>query len=500
MDTKRRITQEEINAIAWKACDTFRGVMDSSEYKDYILVFLFFKYLSDLWKDKKEQYMKEYKNNLIRVKRKLDRERFILPKGCSFDDIYRLRNDENIGELINTSFAKIEESNKEKLRGVFKADFNSEDKLGRTKERNIRLKHLIDDFADERMDLRPSHIGNLDIIGNTYEFLIKNFASAAGKKGGEFFTPPEIAELLAKLLEPKSGDRISDPTCGSGSLLLKVAKEIGTNDFSLWGQENNNGTWALCKMNMFLHGVDNARIEWGDTLRRPLLIEGDSLMKFNVVVANPPFSLDKWGQEEAKSDKYNRFHRGLPPKSKGDYAFISHMIETITEEDGKVGVVVPLGVLFRGSSEGKIRKQLIEENLLHAVIGLASNLFYGVSIPVALLIFKKNRKTKNILFIDASKEFEKDKAQNKLREEHIKKIVKTYHDYKTIDKFSYAAKPKEIEENDFNLNIPRYVDTFEEEEEVDIPSTMKEIKALEGELKNVQKKMNGYLKELGFKE
>jgi len=495
---ENKIDQNEINKIVWKACDTFRGVVDPSEYKNYILVFLFLKYISDIWKDKKEQYQKEYGNDPIRIKRKMERERFILPENCDFDYIYSKRDAANIGEIINLALEGIEEANKAKLEGVFRnIDFNSEANLGQTKDRNKRLKNLIEDFADERLDLRPSKIGNLDVIGNVYEYLISNFASDAGKKGGEFYTPPEVAILLAKLLAPRSGQRICDPACGSGSLLIKVAKEIKDNNFSLFGQESNGSTWALCKMNMFLHGIDNARIEWGDTLNNPKLIEKDNLMKFDIVVANPPFSLDKWGAENAGADKFRRFHRGIPPKSKGDYAFITHMIETMNE-NGCVAVIAPHGVLFRGGSEGIIRQKLIEENLLDSVIGLPPNLFYGVGIPVAVLIFKKNRKIRDILFIDASREFEKVKTQNKLRPEDIEKIVKTYKEYKTIDKYSYRASIDEIKENEFNLNIPRYVDVFEDEEEIDINKTQKEIEVLEKELAGVQKEMQNYLKELGL--
>ena len=493
-----KTNQDEINAIAWKACDTFRGVVDPSEYKNYILVFLFLKYLSDLWKDKKEQYKKEHGNDPARIKRKMERERFVLPDNCDFDYIYGKREASNIGEVINLALEGIEEANKAKLEGVFRnIDFNSESSLGQTKDRNKRLKHLIDDFADERLDLRPSRIGTIDVIGNTYEYLISHFASDSGKKGGEFYTPGEVAILLAKLLQPKSGERICDPACGSGSLLIRMTTDIKDHNFSLYGQESNGSTWALCKMNMFLHGIDNARVEWGDTLNNPKLIENDSLMKFDIVVANPPFSLDKWGAENAGADKFRRFHRAVPPKSKGDYAFISHMVET-TNETGRVAVIVPHGVLFRGSSEGIIRQKFVEENILDAVIGLPPNLFYGVSIPVALLVFRKNRKTKDLLFIDASREFEKDKTQNKLRPEDIQKIVDTYRSYKTNDKYSCRATLDEIKENEFNLNIPRYVDIFEDEEEVDIEKTQKEIGTLEKELAGVQKEMAGYLKELGL--
>ena len=500
MSANVKINQDEINRTAWKACDTFRGAIDSAQYKDYILVFLFLKYLSDAWKEKTEQYEKQYKGDKARIKRKLEREPFFIPEHATYSYIYSKRDASNVGEIINKALNDIEEHNKQKLENVFRnIDFNSEAILGETKDRNRRLKHLIEDFSDERLDFRPSRLGNLDVIGNVYEYLIKHFASDAGKKGGEFYTPPEVAGLIAKLVQPKSGDRICDPTCGSGSLLLKVANEVRDHNFSLYGQESNGGTWALCKMNMFLHGIDNARTEWGDTIGNPKLIEKDSLMKFNIIVANPPFSLDKWGSEVAEHDRYNRFHRGVPPKSKGDYAFITHMVETMTEgDDGRVAVVVPHGVLFRGSSEGRIRQKLIEENLLDAVIGLPPNLFYGVGIPVAILIFKKKRKTTDVLFIDASNEFDKAKTQNRLRKEDIKTIVDAYKNYKSIEKYAYLAKIEEIRENEFNFNIARYVDTFVEEEEVNINSVQKEIDKLEEDLKKIRLESKKYLKELGI--
>ncbi len=499
MSADHKINQDEINSIAWKACDTFRGVVDPSEYKNYILVFLFFKYISDIWKDKVEQFEKQFKGDKQKIKRRLERERFIIPDNCTFDYIKSKRNDPNIGELINTVLDEIEEANKAKLEGVFRnINFNSENNLGQTKDRNSRLKHLIDDFSDPRLDLRPSVIGEHDVIGNTYMYLISRFASDSGKKGGEFFTPTEIAILLSMLVEPEEGDRICDPACGSASLLVRCANRIGSQNYSLYGQESNGSTWALAKMNVFLHEKDNARIEWGDTLRNPKLIEKDHLMKFDVVVANPPFSLDKWGADEASNDRFRRFHRAVPPKSKGDYAFITHMVETANEHNGRVGVIVPHGVLFRGGAEGKIREQFINENILDAVIGLPSNLFFGTGIPAAILVFKKGRKKKDILFIDASREYEDGKNQNRLRREDIDKIYNTYSKRKAIDKYSYVANIDEIKENEYNLNIPRYVDTFEEEEQVDITEVKKEIQQLEDELTLVRQEMDGYLKELGL--
>ncbi|MCC5943003.1 MAG: type I restriction-modification system subunit M [Balneolaceae bacterium] len=494
----QEISQDKINTVAWSACDTFRGVVDPSQYKDYILIFLFIKYLSDLRKDRMEILYKEYDGNEERIKRALKRERFILPEHCTYDHIYKHRSEPNIGEIINKALHDIEESNKEKLDGVFRnIDFNSTTALGETKERNSRLKSLIEDFSDPLLDFRPSKIGKRDVVGDVYEFLISNFASDAGKKGGEFYTPSEVSELMARLLQPQSGERLYDPTCGSGSLLIKLVQQVPDKNYSVYGQESNGSTWALCKMNMFLHDIDNARIEWGDTIKNPRLTEDDKLMKFDVVAANPPFSLKKWGVKEAEHDSYNRFWRGIPPKTKGDYGFITHMVESLNEH-GRMVVVVPHGVLFRGSREAKIREQFIKENLLDAVIGLPEQLFFGTGIPAALLVFKKNRDRKNILFIDASNEYLDGKKQNKLREQDLEKIYQTYRDYKTIDKYSYVAEPEELEENEYNLNIPRYVDTFEEEEEIDIPAVQKEIEQLEQELSEVRSEMDEYLKELGF--
>lgn len=517
-----KITQKDINDAVWKACDTFRGSIDPSVYKDYVLTMLFIKYVSDVHDDKYESYLKKYNGDTARADRAMKTERFIVPDSCLFNKLYENRNESNIGELIDIGLADLVEANREKLYsedgyGIFQnISFNSS-VLGEVKDRNNRLRGLLIDFNSKKLDLRPSHLDGVDIIGGAYEFLIANFASDAGKKAGEFFTPSEVSTLLAKLTKSKTGARICDPTCGSGSLLIKAGREVGSDDFSLFGQEANGSTWALAVMNMFLHGFDNATIRWGDTIRNPKLKEADALMKFDTVVANPPFSLDKWGKvedkEETKSttknydpehDPYTRFWRGIPPKSKGDWAFISHMIETLNET-GRAGVVVPHGVLFRGASEGKIRQKTIEENLLEAVIGLPSNLFFGTGIPAAIVIFNKAKgSNKNILFIDASKEYESAKNQNKLRQQDINHIVRIYQDFNTgklspgiiEEKYAYVATPDEIKENDFNLNIPRYVDTFEEEPEVDIAAVQKEIVRLEDELKTVQAEMEKYLKEL----
>lgn len=498
----------------WQACDTFRGVIDPAQYKDYILTMLFVKYLSDIHKSRQSELEEKYKGDPVRIQRALDRERFIITTieirdssgkiedtfPALFDSLYERRSRSNIGELINILLENIEDANKSKLHNVFRnIDFNSEANLGQTRQRNTRLKNLLNDLVS--LDLRPEQVGHMDIIGDVYEYLIARFAATAGKKAGEFYTPAEVSETLARLVAPQPGDRICDPACGSGSLLIRTAKKVGSDDFSLYGQEMNGSTWALCKMNMFLHNVDSAHIQWEDTIRHPQFVEDDALMKFDVVIANPPFSLDKWGQEIAAEDRYGRFYRGIPPKSKGDWAFISHMLATAVEGKGRVGVVVPHGVLFRGGQEGKIRETVIRENLLDGVIGLPANLFYGTGIPAALMIFDKSRKPNgkgNVLFIDAGREFAQNTNQNKLRPQDIDKIVDTFKKRKTIDKYSYLASYAEIQENEFNLNIPRYVDTFEPEEEIDIAGVQQEIEQIEAELAETQTKMNCYLKELGF--
>lgn len=508
--------RDEIFNVVWKACDTFRGVIDPAQYKDYILTMLFVKYLSDIRKSRLAEYEKKYKGDALRVSRAMERERFVIPdvqirdaKGkiedsfpATFDALHERRNRPDIGQIINVLLEALEDANKAKLHNVFRnIDFNSEANLGNTRQRNQRLQTVLSDFASEKLDLRPERVGHMDIIGDVYEFLISHFAAQAGKKAGEFYTPGEVSETLARLVAPKPGDRICDPTCGSGSLLVKASKQVGSDNFALFGQEMNGSTWALCKMNMFLHNVDAARIEWEDTIRHPLLIEGDALMKFDIVVANPPFSLDKWGQEIAANDRFHRFAKGIPPKSKGDWAFILHMLATAVEGKGRVGVVVPHGVLFRGGAEGAIRKSVVEENLLDAVVGLPGNLFYGAGIPAALLIFDKSRKQNgkgDVFFIDASREFEQATNQNRLRPDDIDKIVGTYRSRKEIDKYSHRAKYSEIVENEFNLNIPRYVDTFEPEPEIDVVAVQKEIEEIEEKLAVTRKKMAGYLKELGF--
>ena len=499
-----KVTQEELNKKLWGAADSARGVVDAGVFKDYVLALLFYKYMSDMHKAERERLKDKYGENEERIKMRLQNARFVMPDGAGFYDVIAQKNADNIGEILNKALRSIEDANEEKLKGIFTIDFNSQSVLGATDQRNKMIRDLLDDFKD--IDLAET---DDDILGNAYMFMIERFGSEAGKKAGEFFSPRVLCELVAKIASPKAGDRICDPTCGSAGLLLLAGEEVekqGSKNYALYGQEKTGSTYNLARMNMFLHGKDSARIEWGDTLNNPLLLEDDRLMTFDIVVANPPFSLDKWGDKSLENDKYNRFWRGMPPASKGDYAFISHMIETAKAKEGRVVVIVPHGVLFRGSSEGKIREALIKENILDAVIGLPAGLFQTTGIPVAILVFDRSREPgganenrKDVLFIDASREFVSGKNQNTLSSEHISKIVETYKKRSEIEKYSHLATFNEIKENDFNLNIPRYVDTFEEEPEIDIAATQKRILELEQELAKTQGQMQEYLKELGLK-
>lgn len=498
-----QINQDEVNKAVWSACDTFRGTVSADIYKDYILTLLFLKYLSDVWQDHMDSYAKDYGDSPELIAEMMKSERFVLPEDASFYALHQRRHEAGNGERIDKALHAIEEANIGKLRDVFQdISFNS-NKLGEEKQKNDLLRHLLEDFAKPELNMRPSRIGNLDVIGNAYEYLIKNFASDAGRKAGEFYTPPEVSELMAEIMDMNEGEEACDPACGSGSLLMKCGQRVqakyGSKKYALYGQESIGSTWALAKMNMFLHGEDNHRIEWGDTIRNPKLLDGDDKLKhFDVVVANPPFSLDKWGHDTASADKFGRFRRGLPPRTKGDYAFILHMVETMKPKTGRMAVVVPHGVLFRGSSEGVIRRKLIEENLLDCVIGLPEKLFYGTGIPAAILILRKGKPDKDVLFIDAAREFKSGKNQNQLTRDHIDKIVAAIHAGESVPKYAHLATPDEIAGNDWNLNIPRYVDTFEEEAEIDLVAVRAERLKLKEELAALEVKMDGYLKELGF--
>ena len=492
-----KINLETLKSHLWKSADILRGHIDAADYKNYIFGLLFLKRISDVFDEEAEKIMRETGDKKVAYEDP-DYHDFSIPDRARWNYLKSLT--QNIGDAINKANESLEEENPESLEGVLSAvDFNDKDRLP-----DHILSQLINHFS--KISLRNGDLEKPDILGDAYEYLIAQFASSAGKKGGEFYTPKEVVVLLVEILDPKEGMRICDPACGSGGMLIQSVyhlKEQGQNpkNISLFGQEINVGTWAICKMNFLLHGIRNPQIRRSDTLREPKLLTKGTLMQFDIVIANPPFSLKNWGYESAQHDPYKRFRFGIPPKGYADYAFVQHMIASVNPT-GRLGVVLPHGALFRGGAEGKIRKGIIEEDVLEAVIGLPAKLFYGTGIPACLFILNKNKPKERrgkVFFIYGANDYWEGKKQNKLRSEDIKRIVSAFREYRTVKKYCCPVPLNEIRENDYNLNITRYIDTTEEEEIVDIQKTIDELKELKKEYRKVEDTVFNYLRELDYK-
>jgi type I restriction enzyme M protein len=504
-----KLTRTELENHLWKSADILRGSIDSSDYKIYIFGFLFLKRLSDRFEEEAQECIRNGLSKDIAYNDP-DEHEFFLPERARWSKLKKLTT--GIGDQLNKACAAIEDDNPS-IEGVLaNIDFNSESRLGDAKNREGVLARLIDHFS--RIDLSNASLSEPDMLGRAYEYLIDKFADDAGKKGGEFYTPHHVVRLIVELLDPKPGMRISDPTCGSGGMLIESARHIADIEhkrlgepinITLHGQEKNLGTWAIAKMNLLLHGLRDARIEKGDTIRNPRLLDNDgNLILYDRVIANPPFSLDSWGADdvsgENEKESFNRFIYGIPPKNMGDLAFVQHMVATLNAK-GVCGVVMPHGVLFRGSGDGRIREGMLKADLFEAVIGLPENLFAGTGIPATILILNKakpkSRKGK-VLFIHGTKELEERQKKNILGPKNITRIVDAFRAWKDEDRFCRIVDMKEIEENDFNLNISRYIDTLEPEKPVDVKAELNKLWAAEKARDEAAARMNALLKEMGY--
>src|SRR3989344_2317491 len=497
-DDSGKMNLTQLKQFLWRSADILRGKIDSSDYKKYIFGLLFYKRISDSWDEEYKKILEEYHDE--EVARSDHNHRFQVPKDCRWKVFQKQA--EGIGQKLNEIFDKLTNANSPKLDKIFDdLDFANKDKFP-----NETLQRLINNFSQHNFG--DNYISS-DLLGDAYEYLIEQFAADAGKKGGEFYTPREVEHVIISILKPHEKDHIYDMAVGSGGFLLEAyhhlkneAGEKKARSLYLYGQEINIGTYAIAKINMFLHGLDSADIQRGDTLADPKFLNPDgSLKTFDICVANPPYSISEWEYEIFKHDKYGRVtDYEMPPAKKADYAFVLHMVKSMNE-NGRAGIVLPHGVLFRGGAEGRIREQLIKNDLIEAIIALPAKLFYGTGIPAAIVIFNKNKPESHknkILIIDAEQDYEEGKNQNRLRKKDIEKIVSAFENYRDIEKYARVIDIKELEENEFNLNVRRYVENADKEEVIDVKMVWAEVKKIEKDRAVIDKTVEAFLKELKY--
>ena len=504
------LTRQELESKLWQAADILRGQIDAADYKNYIFSILFLKRLSDRFDEEVENAVASGVAREVALTDR-DEHEFFVPESARWPALTGASM--NRGETLNVASHAIEEANP-RLDGVLAAtNWNDESKLGSPVNREGIIQRLLNHFGD--LDLRDDNLredsaGGGNVLGDAYEYLIDQFADDAGKKGGEFYTPRSVVGLIVRLLRPAKGMRICDPTAGSGGMLIYAAQYVrerggSLSDLALHGQERNLGTLAIGKLNLLLHGLRSARLEPGDVIAEPGLVDEEGrLLSYDRVIANPPFSLKSWGHDFAPNDPHHRFDRygAIPPKTRGDLAFLLHMLG-VTNSQGMVGVVMPHGVLFRGGSEGKIRRGIVEADLFEAIIGLAPNLFSGASIPVAICVLNRAKPAERrdrVLFVDAAHEgsFRQGKARNFIDPEHVDRIVKAYEAFEDVERFAHVADLDEIESNDFNLNISRYVDTTEPVEVMSVEDALAQLRDAERRRDEAVTRMDELLAETGY--
>jgi type I restriction enzyme M protein len=493
------ITLQDLEERLWIAAEILRGKLNANEYIHYLLRLLLFKRLCDVFEEEAEIIEKKTDNHELAWNTP-NSHQFFIPKNARWK---KLINYSDIGNELNVAFRDVEASNP-RLEGIFTSfDFENKHNLLGYRDGNEALRELIIEFS--HLNLRNSNLAKLDLLGRAYDFLIEKFVTNTGKNGGEFYTPQNVTELLVRLLNIQKGMSVCDPTCGTGGFLVACANYVRnktekSNDVLLYGQERDLNIWVIAKINLLLHGIFDFDIRLGDTIRDPKLVQNDKLMLFDRVIASPPFNLDDWGSESANFDYYSRFRYGIPPKSSNIFAFIQHILATL-KETGKAGVIVPFGVLFRSGKEGLIRQRIVKDNLIEAVIGLPGNLLFGISIPIAVLIFnRKKAKERNdkILFIDASNQYQKNRSQNYLRSEDIKRIIVCYQNFTNEEEYAKVVALEELAANDYMLNINRYVLPCNlENKEFDIETELMNLDELEAKRALAENDMNKYLRELG---
>jgi type I restriction enzyme M protein len=471
------ITLSQLESHLWEAANILRGPVDAADFKTYVFPLLFFKRISDVHDEEYQAALAE-SNGDEEYALFPQNYCFQVPEGCHWRDVRAVAA--NVGQALQAAMRGIEKANPETLYGIFgDAQWTNRDRLS-----DSLLRDLIEHFS--RIAL-GNQAAQTDILGQSYEYLIKKFADATNKKAGEFYTPRTVVRLMVNILDPREGESIYDPACGTGGMLLEAVhhvKEHHGDDRTLWGrlfgQEKNLTTSAIARMNLFLHGAADFRIVRGDTLRQPAFHSGDALATFDCVIANPPFSLEKWGEEVWRSDPYGRNFVGMPPGKSGDYAWVQHMLKSMAPQTGRMAVVLPHGALFRMGAEGKIRAKLVSLDLLEAVIGLGPNLFYGTGLAACILVFrqrkKKGRKNK-VLILDASHEFKTGRAQNELLPEHVERIYGWYRDFQDVEGIARVVTLEEIAANDHNLNIPRYVEPKVEQDVLTVDEAMQRLQA-----------------------